>query len=57
MIVQMAVQSAKSITTVLVGDDTDLVVLLYIMLIQALVICFSYLRKSKGQRRERFRDR
>ena len=28
MIVQMAVQSAKSITTVLVGDDTDLLVLL-----------------------------
>ena len=28
MIVQMAVQSAKSITTVLLGDDTDLLVLL-----------------------------
>ena len=28
MIVEMAVQSAKSITTVLVGDDTDLLVLL-----------------------------
>ena len=28
MIVQMAVQSAKSTTTVLVGDDTDLLVLL-----------------------------
>ena len=28
MIVQMAVQSAKSITAVLVGDDTDLLVLL-----------------------------
>ena len=28
MIVQMAVQSAKSITTVLVGDDTDLLILL-----------------------------
>ena len=28
MILQMAVQSAKSITTVLVGDDTDLLVLL-----------------------------
>ena len=28
MIVQMAIESAKSITTVLVGDDTDLLVLL-----------------------------
>ena len=56
MIVQMAVRSAKSITTVPVGDDTDLLVLLCIMLIQALVICFSFLSQSKGQRRERFRD-
>jgi len=40
MIVQMAVQSAKSITTALVGADTDLLVLLCHHVIQALVVCF-----------------
>ena len=40
MIVQMAVQSAKSITTVLVGADKDLLLLLRHHVIQALVICF-----------------
>ena len=44
MIVQMAIQSSKSIITVLVGDDADLLVLL----------CDSFLSQSKGQRRGRF---
>ena len=47
MIVQMAVQFAKSITTFLVGDDTKLLVCFASMLIQALVICFSFLSQAK----------
>lgn len=52
MIVQMAVQSAKSITTVLVGADKDLLLLLCHHVIQ--VICFLFLSQRKSPRRERF---